>query len=343
MPDANKKEILRKKLAEIDKKYGKGTAMFMDDASIGNVKKFSTGLVAVDNILGGGLPRGRVIEIYGPESSGKTTLALQCIASIQNKEDGAVAFIDAEHALDPVYAEALGVNIDDLIISQPDNGEQAIDIACDLISSGALDLVVVDSVAALVPKAEIEGEMEDNFVGLHARLMSKSMRKLTAVASKMDCTIIFINQIREKVGVMYGNPEVTTGGRALKFYSSVRIEVRKTEATKEGSDIVGAKTKIKIVKNKVAPPFKETIIEVRFGEGFNRILSLIDFATAKGVIEKSGSWFSYNGERIGQGRNAVYDYLSRNPEIFDEVEAKCRTTNVEPGEPVEDEDQDLSE
>ena len=286
MPDiSEKRELLKKKLHEIDKKYGKGTAMFMNDSSVGNVKMFSTGLVAVDNILRGGLPRGRVIEIYGPESSGKTTLALQAIASIQNQENGLVAFIDAEHALDPVYAEKLGVHIDDMVISQPDNGEQAIDVAADLISSGAVDLIVIDSVAALVPKAEIEGEMEDNFVGLHARLMSKSLRKLTAIASKMDCTVIFINQLREKVGVMYGNPEVTTGGRALKFYSSVRIEVRKTEATKEGSEVVGAKTKIKVVKNKVAPPFKETIIEVRFGEGVDRVLSLIDFAVERGVIE----------------------------------------------------------
>ena len=339
MPDiSEKRELLKKKLHEIDKKYGKGTAMFMNDSSVGNVKMFSTGLVAVDNILGGGLPRGRVIEIYGPESSGKTTLALQAIASIQNQENGLVAFIDAEHALDPVYAEKLGVHIDDMVISQPDNGEQAIDVAADLISSGAVDLIVIDSVAALVPKAEIEGEMEDNFVGLHARLMSKSLRKLTAIASKMDCTVIFINQLREKVGVMYGNPEVTTGGRALKFYSSVRIEVRKTEATKEGSEVVGAKTKIKVVKNKVAPPFKETIIEVRFGEGFDRVLSLIDFAVERGVIEKSGSWFSYNGNRLGQGRNAVADFLKNNPDEFKEIEDKLRKVNVEPSTPEVDED-----
>ena len=339
MPDiSEKRELLKKKLHEIDKKYGKGTAMFMNDSSVGNVKMFSTGLVAVDNILGGGLPRGRVIEIYGPESSGKTTLALQAIASIQNQENGLVAFIDPEHALDPVYAEKLGVHIDDMVISQPDNGEQAIDVAADLISSGAVDLIVIDSVAALVPKAEIEGEMEDNFVGLHARLMSKSLRKLTAIASKMDCTVIFINQLREKVGVMYGNPEVTTGGRALKFYSSVRIEVRKTEATKEGSEVVGAKTKIKVVKNKVAPPFKETIIEVRFGEGFDRVLSLIDFAVERGVIEKSGSWFSYNGNRLGQGRNAVADFLKNNPDEFKEIEDKLRKVNVEPSTPEVDED-----
>lgn len=339
MPDiSEKRELLKKKLHEIDKKYGKGTAMFMNDSSVGNVKMFSTGLVAVDNILGGGLPRGRVIEIYGPESSGKTTLALQAIASIQNQENGLVAFIDAEHALDPVYAEKLGVHIDDMVISQPDNGEQAIDVAADLISSGAVDLIVIDSVAALVPKAEIEGEMEDNFVGLHARLMSKSLRKLTAIASKMDCTVIFINQLREKVGVMYGNPEVTTGGRALKFYSSVRIEVRKTEATKEGSEVVGAKTKIKVVKNKVAPPFKETIIEVRFGEGFDRVLSLIDFAVERGVIEKSGSWFSYNGNRLGQGRNAVADFLKNNPDEFKEIEDKLRKVNVEPSTSEVDED-----
>lgn len=338
MPSAEKRELLKKKLNEIDKKFGKGAAMFMSDAGVSDIKKFSTGLVAVDNILGGGLPRGRIVEIYGPESSGKTTLALQAVAAIQRDHDGMVAFIDAEHALDPVYSAKLGVNIDDMIISQPDNGEQAIEIACDLISSGAVDLVVIDSVAALVPKAEIEGEMEDNFVGLHARLMSKALRKLTAIASNMDCTVIFINQLREKVGVMYGNPEVTTGGRALKFYSSIRVEVRKAEATKEGSEVVGAKTKIKVVKNKVAPPFKETIVEVRFGEGFDRILSLIDFAVEKGIIQKSGSWFSYGGERLGQGRNSVYDFLKTNPDAFKKIEDQLRCVNVEPGTPVEDDD-----
>jgi len=319
----SKKELLNKKLIEIDKKFGKGAAMYLGSNSALDIARISTGLVAIDNILGGGIPRGRIIEVYGPESSGKTTLTLHIIAETQ-KNGGLVGFIDAEHALDPNYAATLGVDIDNLIISQPDCGEQALEIAEELVSSGAMDLIVVDSVAALTPRAELEGEMGDSNMGLQARLMSQAMRKLTGVVSKTGCTIIFINQLRDKIGVMFGSPETTTGGKALKFYASIRIDIRKVEVVKENGEAVGTKTKIKIVKNKTASPFKEAIVDIRFGQGFDKELSLIDLAVAKDIIQKSGSWFSYNDEKLGQGRNSVREFFIANPETFKEISEKCK-------------------
>lgn len=311
-------------LAQIEKKYGKGSIMKMDGENIPQVEATSSGCLTLDAALGiGGFPKGRIIEIYGPESSGKTTVALHAVAEVQ-KAGGTAAFIDAEHALDPWYASNLGVQIENLYISQPDSGEQALEILETLVRSGAIDIVVVDSVAALTPQAEIDGEMGDSHVGLQARLMSQALRKLTAVASKSKCTIIFINQLREKVGVMYGNPEVTTGGKALKFYASVRIDVRKADTLKDGSDVVGNHVKAKIVKNKVAPPFKMAEFDILYGKGISALGCILDVAIEKGIVQKSGSWFSYNDEKIGQGREKALDYLRNNPEIADEVNRKVR-------------------
>lgn len=319
-----KNEALEMALNQIEKSFGKGSVMRLGDSVKMNVESIPTGALSLDIALGiGGLPKGRIIEIYGPESSGKTTVALHAVAEAQ-KLGGEVAFIDAEHALDPVYAEKLGVNVDDLIVSQPDTGEQALEIAEMLVRSTAIDVIVIDSVAALVPKAEIEGEMGDSHVGLHARLMSQALRKLAGVINKSNTVAIFINQLREKVGVIYGNPEVTTGGRALKFYSSVRMEVRKTEFIKQGSDNVGARTRVKIVKNKVAPPFKEAEFDIMYGEGISKVGCILDVAAEKGVVSKSGTWYNYGEMRLGQGRENAKKYLQENPELLDEIESKVR-------------------
>ena len=321
---SDKKKALETAMQQIEKLYGKGSIMRYGDNSEPNVEAIPTGSLALDVALGiGGVPKGRIIEIYGPESSGKTTLALHILAQAQ-KKGGEVAFVDAEHALDPTYARALGVKIKDMLISQPDTGEQALEITEALVRSGAIDVVVVDSVAALVPRAEIEGEMGDSFVGLHARLMSQALRKLTGVIAKTNTVVIFINQLREKVGVMYGNPEVTTGGRALKFYSSVRIDVRRIEAIKNGTEIVGSRTRAKIVKNKVAPPFREAEFEIMYGEGISKWGELIDLAVKMDLIQKSGSWFSMGEMRLGQGRDAVKQYLKDNPEMAESIEAQVR-------------------
>ena len=319
-----KRKALENAIANIDKQFGKGAVMKLGDNVSMNVDVISTGALGLDLALGvGGLPRGRIIEIYGPESSGKTTVALHVIAEAQ-KNGGEAAFIDAEHALDPVYAKALGVDIDNLIVSQPDTGEQALEIAEALVRSGAIDVIVIDSVAALVPKAEIDGEMGDSHVGLHARLMSQALRKLSGVINKSKTTAIFINQLREKVGVMYGNPEVTTGGRALKFYASVRLDIRKVEAIKNGTEVVGNRTRAKVVKNKVAPPFKEAEFDIIYGEGISKVGSLIDVAVMYNIINKSGAWFSYEEQRIGQGRENVKVYLKEHPELIEEIDAKVR-------------------
>lgn len=319
-----KQKALNDALAQIEKAYGKGAVMKLGDTTNLNVEAISTGSLSLDMALGiGGIPRGRIIEIYGPESSGKTTVALHAVAEAQ-KLGGETAFIDVEHALDPVYAEALGVDIDSLLVSQPDTGEQALEICEALVRSNAIDLVVVDSVAALVPKAEIEGLMGDSHVGLQARLMSQALRKLTACIAKSNCAVIFINQLREKVGVVYGNPEVTTGGRALKFYSSVRIEIRRGEKLKLQNEFVGSRTKAKIVKNKVAPPFKEAEFDIMYGEGISKIGEIVDLGVDCDVIQKSGAWFAYNGLKIGQGRENVKVYLKENPEIAAEIENKIK-------------------
>lgn len=323
-PASDKKKALQTALAQIDKNFGKGTVMRLGDRPEMNVEAIPTGSLALDAALGiGGVPKGRIIEIYGPESSGKTTLALHILAEAQ-KRGGEVAFVDAEHALDPVYAAALGVDTDNLLVSQPDTGEQALEITDALVRSGAVDAVVVDSVAALVPKQEIEGEMGDTFVGLQARLMSQALRKLAGTIAKTNCVVIFINQLREKVGVMYGNPEVTTGGRALKFYSSVRMEVRRVEPIKAGSEIIGNRTRAKVVKNKVAPPFREAEFDIMYGEGISKYGELVDLAVKLDIIQKSGSWFSMGEERIGQGKDAAKQYLRDNPEICERVEAEIR-------------------
>lgn len=328
-PMSEKKRALEAAMAVIEKQFGQGAVMKLGDNKHMNVEVVSTGSIAIDFALGvGGLPRGRIIEIYGPESSGKTTVALHAIAEAQ-KMGGEAAFIDAEHALDPVYAKALGVDIDNLIVSQPDTGEQALEIAEALVRSGAIDIIVVDSVAALVPKAEIAGEMGDSHVGLHARLMSQALRKLSGVINKSNTIAIFINQLREKVGVMYGNPEVTTGGRALKFYASVRMDIRKVEAIKEGTEIIGNKTRVKIVKNKVAPPFKEAEVDIIYGKGISKEGSLLDVAVNYDIVAKSGSWFSYNGQRIGQGRETVKAYLRDNPDVLTEIDEKVRAIAAE--------------
>lgn len=323
--DANsKKQALETAITQIEKQFGKGAVMKLGEAKTMNVDHISTGSLGLDMALGiGGVPRGRIVEIYGPESSGKTTVALQIVAQAQ-KEGGEAAFIDVEHALDPVYAKALGVDIDSLLVSQPDTGEQALEIMEALIRSGAIDVIVLDSVAAMVTRAEIEGEMGSSHVGLQARLMSQALRKLTGAVSKSNCVAIFINQVREKIGVMYGNPETTPGGRALKFYASVRIEVRKGEAIKNGSEIVGNKTKCKIVKNKVAPPFKEVVFDIMYGEGVSQVGEILDFAVDLDIIQKSGAWFNYNGERLGQGRDKVKNLLKENDALREEIAQKIR-------------------
>ena len=323
-PASDKKKALDTAIAQIEKNFGKGAVMRLGDKPEMNVEAIPTGSLALDAALGiGGVPKGRIIEIYGPESSGKTTLALHILAEAQ-KRGGEVAFVDAEHALDPVYAAALGVDTDNLLVSQPDTGEQALEITDALVRSGAVDVVVVDSVAALVPKQEIEGEMGDTFVGLQARLMSQALRKLAGTISKTNCVVIFINQLRMKIGVMYGNPETTTGGNALKFYSSVRLDVRRVESIKEGGNVIGNKTRVKVVKNKVAPPFREAHFDILYGQGISKWSELVDLAVQMDIVQKSGSWFSMGDERIGQGANSVKEYLMNNPEIAEEVEAKVR-------------------
>ncbi len=320
----DKERNLQLALAKIEKDFGKGAIMRLGETEIPKVEAISTGCLTLDVALGiGGIPKGRIIEIYGPESSGKTTVALHCVAEVQ-KEGGTAAFVDAEHALDPVYASKLGVNLDDLYISQPDSGEQALEITETLIRSGAIDIIVIDSVAALTPQAELDGDMGDSHVGMQARLMSQALRKITAASSKSKCTIIFINQLREKIGVMYGNPETTTGGKALKFYASVRIEIRKADTLKDGSDIVGNHVKAKVVKNKVAPPFKVAEFDIMYGTGISNMGCVLDLAVENGFVQKSGSWFSYNDEKIGQGRDKAMDFLKSNPEILKELDAKIR-------------------
>ena len=323
-PADDKKRAIDTAMAQIEKMYGKGSIMRLGDQTNLAVDYIPTGSLALDVALGiGGLPKGRIIEIYGPESSGKTTLALHVVAEAQ-KRGGEVAFVDAEHALDPTYARALGVKVEDMLISQPDTGEQALEITEALVRSGAIDVIVVDSVAALVPRAEIEGEMGDSFVGLHARLMSQALRKLTGIINKTNSIVIFINQLREKVGVMYGNPEVTTGGRALKFYASVRIDVRRIETLKSGGEVVGNRTRAKVVKNKVAPPFREAEFDIMYGEGISKLGDLLDLAVKLDLVQKSGSWFNMGELRLGQGRDAAKQYLKNNPEIADNLEAEIR-------------------
>ncbi len=321
----DKLKALDAAIAKIEKDYGKGSIMKLGESAINmNVETISTGCLSLDLALGvGGVPKGRIVEIYGPESSGKTTVALHMVAEVQ-KNGGIAGFIDAEHALDPVYAKNIGVDIDNLYISQPDNGEQALEITETMVRSGAVDIVIVDSVAALVPKAEIDGDMGDSHVGLQARLMSQALRKLTAVISKSNCIVIFINQLREKVGIMFGNPETTTGGRALKFYSSIRLDVRRIEALKQAGEFIGNRTKIKVVKNKVAPPFKEAEFDIMFGQGISKEGDLLDNAVNLGIINKSGAWFAYNGTKIGQGRENAKQYLREHEEILDEVDKKVR-------------------
>ncbi|MCF2619306.1 recombinase RecA [Oscillibacter valericigenes] len=322
--NAEKKRAIETAMAQIEKLYGKGSIMRCGDEQAANVEAISTGSLALDLALGiGGLPKGRIVEIYGPESSGKTTLALHALAQAQ-KAGGEVAFIDAEHALDIGYARALGVNVEDMLVSQPDTGEQALEITEALVRSGAIDVIVVDSVAALVPRAEIEGEMGDSFVGLHARLMSQALRKLAGAINKTNCIVIFINQLREKVGVMYGNPEVTTGGRALKFYASVRIDVRRIETLKNGSEMIGNRTRAKVVKNKMAPPFREAEFDIMYGEGISMLGELIDLGVKLDLVQKSGSWYSMGETRIGQGRDSAKQYLRDNPEVAEKLENDIR-------------------
>ena len=312
-------------LGQIEKQYGKGAVMKLGDSAANmNVETIPTGSLSLDIALGlGGVPKGRIIEVYGPESSGKTTVALHMVAEVQ-KRGGIAGFIDAEHALDPAYAKNIGVDIENLYISQPDNGEQALEITETMVRSGAVDIIIVDSVAALVPKAEIDGDMGDSHVGLQARLMSQALRKLTAAISKSNCIVIFINQLREKVGVMFGNPETTTGGRALKFYSSIRLDVRKTETLKQSGEMVGNRTRIKVVKNKVAPPFREAEFDIMFGKGISKEGDVLDLAASVGIVQKSGAWFAYGGDKIGQGRENAKAYLREHPEIMDEIEHKVR-------------------
>ena len=322
----DKLKALDAAISQIERQYGKGAVMKLGDpAAQMNVETIPTGSLSLDLALGlGGIPKGRIIEIYGPESSGKTTVTLHMIAEVQ-KRGGIAGFIDAEHALDPVYAKNIGVDIDNLYISQPDCGEQALEITETMVRSGAIDIVVVDSVAALVPKAEIDGDMGDSHVGLQARLMSQALRKLTAVISKSNCTVVFINQLREKVGVMFGNPETTTGGRALKFYSSVRLDVRRIESLKQSGEVVGNRTRVKVVKNKIAPPFKEAEFDIMFGEGISKVGDILDLAAENGIVNKSGAWYAYEGNKIGQGRENAKNYLKENPFICEEIEKKVRT------------------
>lgn len=322
--DQEKLKALNEALGKIEKDFGKGSVMKLGEATSMSIDVISTGAIGLDIAIGiGGLPRGRIVEVYGPESSGKTTVALSCVASAQ-KEGGIAAFIDAEHALDPVYAKALGVDVDNLIISQPDTGEQALEIAEALIRSGAIDIIVIDSVAALVPKAEIDGDMGDSHVGLQARLMSQALRKLTGSIKKSNCVAIFINQLREKVGIMFGNPETTTGGRALKFYSSVRLDVRKIDTIKQGDKVIGSRTRVKVVKNKVAPPFKQAEFDIMYGEGISKIGDLLDIAADVDIVKKSGSWYSYNDTKLGQGRENVKKFLEDNLDLTTEIDEKVR-------------------
>ncbi len=324
MAEVTREQALENALKTIEKEFGKGSVMRLGDRVDQKVEVIPSGSIGLDKALGvGGYPKGRVIEIYGPESSGKTTFALHAIANAQ-KEGGYAAFIDAEHALDPVYAKNLGVDVENLILSQPDSGEQALEIAEALIKSGSVDIIVIDSVAALVPEAELNGDMGDSHVGLHARLMSQAMRKLSGIISKTNCVAIFINQIREKVGIMFGNPETTTGGRALKFFASVRMEIRKGEAIKDGTLVIGSRTNIKVVKNKVAPPFKTAEVDIIFGKGISKLGEIVDMAVAADIIQKSGAWFSYDGNKIGQGREKAKEFLLNNPEIAKEIEDKVR-------------------
>ncbi|MGD2118080.1 MAG: recombinase RecA [Chromatiales bacterium] len=329
--DDNRKKALAMALGQIEKQFGKGSVMRMGDASaVRNIEAISTGSLSVDIALGiGGVPKGRVVEIFGPESSGKTTMTLHIVAEAQ-KQGGTAAFIDAEHALDPVYAEKLGVDMDELLVSQPDTGEQALEITDMLVRSGAVDVVVVDSVAALTPRAEIEGDMGDSHVGLQARLMSQALRKLTANIKRSNCIVIFINQIRMKIGVMFGSPETTTGGNALKFYSSVRMDIRRIGAIKKGDEVIGNDTRVKIVKNKVAPPFRQAEFEILYGEGVSREGEIITLGVAQGIIEKSGSWYAYNGDRIGQGKDNVRQFLKDNPDIAADIEGRIRAVAFPP-------------
>jgi len=329
--DDNRKRALTAALSQIEKQFGKGSVMRMGDVgAVRNVETISTGSLGLDMALGvGGVPKGRVIEVYGPESSGKTTLALHMVAESQ-KQGGTAAFVDAEHALDPTYAERLGVNMNELLVSQPDTGEQALEITDMLVRSGAVDVVAVDSVAALTPKAEIEGEMGDSHVGLQARLMSQALRKLTANIKRSNCAVIFINQIRMKIGVMFGNPETTTGGNALKFYASVRLDIRRTGAIKKGDEVIGNETKVKVVKNKVAPPFKQVGFDILYGEGISREGEIIDLGVQQGILEKSGAWYSYDGNRIGQGKDNVRGFLKENAELAHSIESRIRTLLLPP-------------
>ena len=332
----DKKKALDAAIAQIEKQYGMGSVMKLGDSNANmNIEVIPTGSLSLDIALGlGGVPRGRIIEVFGPESSGKTTVALHIVAEIQ-KRGGIAGFIDAEHALDPTYARNIGVDIDNLYISQPDCGEQALEITETMVRSGAVDVVIVDSVAALVPKAEIDGEMGDSHMGLHARLMSQALRKLTAVVSKTNCVVIFINQLREKVGVVFGNPEVTTGGRALKFYASVRLDVRRIDTLRQGGEIVGNRTRVKIVKNKVAPPFKEAEFDIVFGKGISKVGDILDLAVANDIVDKSGAWYAYNGNKIGQGRENAKMYLENNEAICSEIEHKVRETLGVAGDSVD--------
>ncbi len=341
--DQNKVKALESAIAQIEKQYGKGSVMKLGDtASRMNVEAVPTGSLSLDIALGvGGIPKGRIIEVYGPESSGKTTVALHMVAEVQ-KRGGIAGFIDAEHALDPVYARNIGVDIDELYISQPDCGEQALEITETMVRSGAVDIVIVDSVAALVPKAEIEGDMGDSHVGLQARLMSQALRKLTSVINKSNCIVIFINQLREKIGVMFGNPETTTGGRALKFYASVRLDVRRIETLKQGGEMIGNHVRVKVVKNKVAPPFQEAEFDIMFGKGISREADVLDLAASHDIIIKSGAWYSYKGEKIGQGRENAKAYLANNPDVFEEVENLVRQKCLVQEDNQEEETQEAS-
>lgn len=335
--DENKKKALTAALGQIERQFGKGSVMRLGDTkAVRDIEAISTGSLGLDIALGiGGLPRGRIVEIYGPEASGKTTLTLQVIAQCQ-KKGGTAAFVDAEHALDPIYAEKLGVNLEDLLVSQPDTGEQALEITDMLVRSSAVDVVVIDSVAALTPKAEIEGDMGDTHVGLQARLMSQALRKLTANINRSNTLVVFINQLRMKIGVMFGNPETTTGGNALKFYSSVRLDIRRIGAIKKGEEILGSETRVKVVKNKVAPPFKQTTFDILYGEGISREGEIIDMGVQQGLIDKAGAWYSYNGDRIGQGKDNVRNFLKEHPEMAADIEAKIRTTALVPQSATEE-------
>ena len=341
--DDNKSKALNAALSQIEKQFGKNTVMRLGENTVQAVESISTGSLTLDIALGiGGLPKGRIVEIYGPESSGKTTMTLQAIAQCQ-KAGGTCAFIDAEHALDPQYARKLGVDIDNLLVSQPDNGEQALEIADMLVRSGAIDMIVVDSVAALTPKAEIEGEMGDSHMGLQARLMSQALRKITGNAKRSNCMVIFINQIRMKIGVMFGSPETTTGGNALKFYASVRLDIRRIGQVKEGDEIIGSETRVKVVKNKMAPPFREALFQILYGRGVNHLGELIDLAVAQDIVNKAGAWYSYSGNKIGQGKNNAIRYMEENPEMANEIEKLIReklltTTNATPATEEADEE-----